>query len=118
MAWKDPDYGGLVPYCITIKENAYIKTLSEGKSQAQVALEQNVARSTIADTVYRVRLRKQKQESGQSTLYNEAGTPAATWVKGKPQKGQKSTQEVIDETVSAFNEKVKTKSVSTKSPKV
>ena len=118
MAWKDPDYGGLVPYCITIKENAYIKTLSEGKSQAQVALEQNVARSTIADTVYRVRLRKQKQESGQSTLYNEAGAPAATWVKGKPQKGQKTTQEVIDETVSAFNEKVKTKSVSTKSPKV
>ena len=77
---KEPDYAGLLPYCITEKETAYIKTLSEGKSQAETALKQDVARSTIADTIYRVRLRKKKQQSGQSTLYNEAGSPSATWV--------------------------------------
>tara|TARA_R100000781_G_scaffold1394_1_gene2289 strand:- start:998 stop:2137 length:1140 start_codon:yes stop_codon:yes gene_type:complete len=115
---KEPDYAGLLPYCITEKETAYIKTLSEGKSQAAAAHEHDVARPTIADTIYRIRLRKKKQQSGQSTLYNEAGSPSATWVKGQSQKGQRSLQEVIDDTVSAFNEKVKVRSVSTKAPKV
>ena len=115
---KEPDYAGLLPYCITEKETAYIKTLSEGKSQAAAAHEHDVARPTIADTIYRIRLRKKKQQSGQSTLYNEAGSPSATWVKGVSQKGQRSLQEVIDDTVSAFNEKVKVRSVSTKAPKV
>ena len=113
-----PDYGSLIPFCITEKETAYIKTLSDGKSQAQASIEHHVARATIADTVYRIRLRRQKQQSGQSTLYSESGTVSATWVKGQAQKGQRSLQDVIDDTVSAFNEKVKIKSVSTKAPKV
>ena len=113
-----PDYSSLIPFCITEKETAYIKSLSGGKSQGQAAIEHSVARATIADTIYRVRLRRQKQQSGQSTLYNEAGSPSATWVKGQAQKGQRSLQDVIDDTVSAFNEKVKIKSVSTKAPKV
>ena len=116
---KEPDYAGLLPYCITEKETAYIKTLSEGKSQAETALKQDVARSTIADTIYRVRLRKKKQQCGQSTLYSgETGTETSVWIKGQAQKGQRSLQEVIDDTVSAFNEKVKVRSVSTKAPKV
>tara|TARA_R110002020_G_scaffold37353_2_gene112830 strand:- start:873 stop:2012 length:1140 start_codon:yes stop_codon:yes gene_type:complete len=115
---KEPDYAGLLPYCITEKETAYIKTLSEGKSQAKASIEHSVARATIADTIYRIRLRKQKQQSGQSTLYNEAGSPSATWVKGQAQKGQRSLQDIIDDTVSAFNEKVKVRSISTKAPKV
>ena len=113
-----PDYSSLIPFCITEKETAYIKSLSGGKSQGQAAIEHSVARATISDAVYRVRLRRQKQQSGQSTLYNEAGSPSATWVKGQAQKGQRSLQDVIDDTVSAFNEKVKIKSVSTKAPKV
>ena len=112
-----PDYASLIPFCITEKETAYIKSLSGGKSQGQAAIEHSVARATIADTVYRVRLRRQKQQSGQSTLYNEAGSPSATWVKGQSQKGQRSTQDIIDDTVEAFNQKVKFKSVSTTAPK-
>ena len=116
---KEPDYAGLLPYCITEKETAYIKTLSEGKSQAKASIEHSVARATIADTIYRVRLRKKKQQCGQSTLYSgETGTETSVWIKGQAQKGQRSLQEVIDDTVSAFNEKVKVRSVSTKAPKV
>tara|TARA_R110000744_G_scaffold54142_4_gene115123 strand:- start:7 stop:1152 length:1146 start_codon:yes stop_codon:yes gene_type:complete len=114
---KDPDYGSLIPFCITEKETAYIKSLSGGMSQAQASLEHSVARATISDTVYRIRLRRQKQQSGQSTLYSESGTVSATWVKGQAQKGQRSLQDVIHDTTSAFNEKVKVRSVSTKAPK-
>ena len=115
---KDPDYGSLIPFCITEKETAYIKSLSGGMSQAQASIEHHVARATISDTVYRVRLRRQKQQSGQSTLYNESGSPSATWVKGQAQKGQRSVQDIIHDTTSAFNEKVKLRSVNTKAPKV
>ena len=115
---KDPDYGSLIPFCITEKETAYIKSLSGGMSQAQASIEHHVARATIADTIYRVRLRKQKQQSGQSTLYNESGSPSATWVKGQAQKGQRSVQDIIHDTTSAFNEKVKLRSVNTKHRKL
>ena len=114
---KDPDYSSLIPFCITEIETKYIKSLSGGKSQAQASIEHHVARATLSDTVYRVRLRKQKQQSGQSTLYNESGSPSATWVKGQAQKGQRSLQDVIHDTTSAFKETVKLRSVSTKAPK-
>ena len=87
-----PDYGSLIPFCITEKETAYIKSLSGGKSQGQAAIEHSVARATISDAVYRVRLRRQKQQSGQSTLYSESGTVSATWVKGQAQKGRSPRQ--------------------------
>ena len=112
-----PDYGSLIPFCITEKEVSYIKTLSDGKSQAGAAIEHSVARATIADTIYRVRLRRQKQDSGQSTLYNEAGSPSATWVKGASAKNQRTAKETIEDTVEAFNQKVKFKSISTTAPK-
>jgi len=112
-----PDYGALIPFCITEKEVSYIKTLSDGKSQAGAAIEHSVARATIADTIYRVRLRRQKQNSGQSTLYNEAGSPSATWVKGASAKNQRTAKETIADTVEAFNQKVKFKSISTTAPK-
>ena len=113
----DPDYKSLLPYCITEKETNYIKYLSEGKSQKDCALKYDIARSTVADTIYRVRIRKEKQQSGQSTLYNESGTTSQTWIKGSSSKNQRTAKEIIDITVSSFNETVKTRSVNTTAPK-